>query len=160
MAKDLRRIIVALRVAGNLERIGDYAKNIAKRSRVIIEHEKILGDNISIARIAGLTQQMINQVLDAYASGDADLAMDVWERDMDVDLLHTSIFREVLEQIGEDSERVSAGSQLLFVAKNIERIGDYATGIAEQIYFVKNGEFPTHSRPKADDSSSSAIDQS
>jgi len=160
MAKDLRRIIVALRVAGNLERIGDYAKNIAKRSRVIIEHEKSLGDNVSIARIAGLTQQMINQVLDAYATGDAELAMDVWDRDMDVDQLHTSIFREVLEQIGADSERVSAGSQLLFVAKNIERIGDYATGIAEQIYFVKHGEFPPQTRPKADDSSSSAIDQS
>ena len=159
MAKDLRRVIVALRVAGSLERIGDYAKNIAKRSRVIIEHEASLGDNVSVARIAGLVQEMINQVLDAYAIGDADLAMEVWDRDMDVDQLHTSLFREVLEKIGENTDQVSAGSHLLFVAKNIERIGDYTTGIAEQIFYVRNGKFPDQSRPKADDSSFSAIDQ-
>jgi phosphate transport system protein len=158
MAKDLRHIVVALRVAANLERIGDYAKNIAKRSRVIIEQEVNIGDSVSVLRMSELVQQMINKVLDAYTTGDADLAMEVWESDMDVDQLHTSLFREILQQISQDPAHVSSSSQLLFVAKNIERIGDYATGIAEQIYFVKHGVMPDDERPKADNSSSMNVD--
>ena len=158
MAKDLRHIIVALRVAASLERIGDYAKNIAKRSRVIIEQEVKIGDNLSISRMAELVQQMINKVLDAYTTGDAELAMEVWESDMDVDQLHTSLFREILLKISEDPAHVSSSSQLLFVAKNIERIGDFATGIAEQIYFVKHGVMPDDERPKADQSSSVKVE--
>ncbi|MAK10755.1 MAG: phosphate signaling complex protein PhoU, partial [Rhizobiales bacterium TMED83] len=87
VAQDLRRVIVTLKVASVLERIGDYAKNVAKRSRVIIEHENNKSDNVSLARMAALVQQMLNQVLDAYVSGDADLAMDVRDRDMEVDRL-------------------------------------------------------------------------
>ena len=158
MAKDLRHIVVALRVAANLERIGDYAKNIAKRSRVIIEQEVNIGDSVSVLRMSELVQQMINKVLDAYTTGDADLAMEVWESDMDVDQLHTSLFREILQQISQDPAHVSSSSQLLFVAKNIERIGDYATGIAEQIYFVKHGVMPDDERPKADNSSSMNVE--
>jgi len=158
MAKDLRHIVVALRVAANLERIGDYAKNIAKRGRVIIEQEVNIGDSVSVLRMSELVQQMINKVLDAYTTGDADLAMEVWESDMDVDQLHTSLFREILQQISQDPAHVSSSSQLLFVAKNIERIGDYATGIAEQIYFVKHGVMPDDERPKADNSSSMNVD--
>lgn len=158
MAKDLRHIVVALRVAANLERIGDYAKNIAKRSRVIIEQEVNIGDSVSVLRMSELVQQMINKVLDAYTTGDADLAMEVWESDMDIDQLHTSLFREILQQISQDPAHVSSSSQLLFVAKNIERIGDYATGIAEQIYFVKHGVMPDDERPKADNSSSMNVD--
>jgi phosphate transport system protein len=150
--------VVALRVAANLERIGDYAKNIAKRSRVIIEQEVNIGDSVSVLRMSELVQQMINKVLDAYTTGDADLAMEVWESDMDVDQLHTSLFREILQQISQDPAHVSSSSQLLFVAKNIERIGDYATGIAEQIYFVKHGVMPDDERPKADNSSSMNVD--
>jgi phosphate transport system protein len=141
-----------------LERIGDYAKNIAKRSRVIIEQEVNIGDSVSVLRMSELVQQMINKVLDAYTTGDADLAMEVWESDMDVDQLHTSLFREILQQISQDPAHVSSSSQLLFVAKNIERIGDYATGIAEQIYFVKHGVMPDDERPKADNSSSMNVD--
>ena len=158
MAKDLRHIVVALRVAANLERIGDYAKNIAKRSRVIIEQEVNIGDSVSVLRMSELVQEMINKVLDAYTTGDADLAMEVWESDMDVDQLHTSLFREILQQISQDPAHVSSSSQLLFVAKNIERIGDYATGIAEQIYFVKHGVMPDDERPKADNSSSMNVE--
>ena len=158
MAKDLRHIVVALRVAANLERIGDYAKNIAKRSRVIIEQEVNIGDSVSVLRMSELVQQMINKVLDAYTTGDADLAMEVCESDMDVDQLHTSLFREILQQISQDPAHVSSSSQLLFVAKNIERIGDYATGIAEQIYFVKHGVMPDDERPKADNSSSMNVE--
>jgi phosphate transport system protein len=157
VAQDLRRVIVTLKVASVLERIGDYAKNVAKRSRVIIEHENNKSDNVSLARMAALVQQMLNQVLDAYVSGDADLAMDVRDRDMEVDRLHTSLFREMLARMSENPEQVSASSHLLFIAKNIERIGDHTTGIAEQIFFLRNGQFPSDERPKADKSSVSAL---
>ena len=160
VARDLRCVIVTLKVASVLERIGDYAKNVAKRSRVIIEHENSKSDNVSLARMAGLVQQMLNQVLDAYVSGDADLAMDVRDRDMEVDRLHTSLFREMLERMSENPDQVSASSHLLFIAKNIERIGDHTTGIAEQIFFLKNGQYPSDERPKADKSSVSALKQS
>ena len=119
VAQDLRRVIVTLKVASVLERIGDYAKNVAKRSRVIIEHENNKSDNVSLARMAALVQQMLNQVLDAYVSGDADLAMDVRDRDMEVDRLHTSLFREMLARMSENPEQVSASSHLLFIGKNI-----------------------------------------
>ena len=160
VARDLRRVIVTLKVAAVLERIGDYAKNVAKRSRVIIELENSKSDNVSLARMSALVQQMLNQVLDAYVSGDADLAMDVRDRDMEVDRLHTSLFREILARISENPEQVSASSHLLFIAKNIERIGDHTTGIAEQIFFLKNGQYPSDERPKADKSSVSGLKQS
>ena len=160
VARDLRRVIVTLKVASALERIGDYAKNVAKRSRVIIEHENSKSDNVSLARMAGLVQQMLNQVLDAYASGDADMAMDVRDRDMEVDRLHTGLFREILERMSQNPNQVSASSHFLFIAKNIERIGDHTTGIAEQIFFLKNGQYPSDERPKADKSSVSALKQS
>lgn len=160
VARDLRRVIVTLKVAAVLERIGDYSKNVAKRTRVIIELENSKSDNVSLARMSALVQQMLNQVLDAYVSGDADLAMDVRDRDMEVDRLHTSLFREILARISENPEQVSASSHLLFIAKNIERIGDHTTGIAEQIFFLKNGQYPSDERPKADKSSVSGLKQS
>ena len=160
VARDLRRVIVTIKVAALLERIGDYAKNIAKRSRVIIEHENSKSDNVSLARMAALVQQMLNQVLDAYVSKDSDLAMDVRDRDMEVDRLHTSLFREILARMSEAPEQVATGSHLLFIAKNIERIGDHTTGIAEQIFFLKHGRYPSEERPKADKSSLSALEQS
>ena len=160
VARDLRRVIVTIKVAAVLERIGDYAKNIAKRSRVIIEHENSKSDNVSLARMAALVQQMLNQVLDAYVSKDSDLAMDVRDRDMEVDRLHTSLFREILARMSEAPEQVATGSHLLFIAKNIERIGDHTTGIAEQIFFLKHGRYPSEERPKADKSSLSSLEQS
>ena len=110
--------------------------------------------------MATLVQQMLNQVLDAYVSGDADLAMEVRDRDMEVDRLHTSLFGEIMASMSEGPKQVSAGSHLLFIAKNIERIGDHTTGIAEQIFFLKNGQYPADERPKADKSSVSALEQS
>ena len=158
VARDLRRIIVTIKVAAVLERIGDYAKNIAKRSRVIIEHENSKSDNVSLSRMATLAQQMLNQVLDAFVSGDADLAMEVRDRDMEVARLHTSLFGEILASMSEGPNQVSAGSHLLFIAKNIERIGDHTTGIAEQIFFLQNGRYPSDERPKADKSSFSYVE--
>jgi phosphate transport system protein len=155
--RDLRRVIVALKIASILERVGDYAKNMAKRSLVIIDHEQQKSDNISLARMAGIVQQMLNRVLDAYASADAVMAMEVWERDMEVDQLHTSLFFEIMSGISDNPAQVSASSHMLFIAKNIERIGDYATGIAEQIYFLQYGVLPSDDRPKADNSSMRAL---
>ena len=103
-----------------------------------------------------MVQQMLNQVLDAYVSKDSDLAMDVRARDMEVDCLHTSLFREILARMSESPEEVATGSHLLFIAKNIERIGDHTTGIAEQIFFLKHGRYPSDERPKADKSRVSA----
>ena len=150
MATDLRRILSAVKVASVLERIGDYAKNIAKRSLVIISEETNRGDTISVSRIAGLVQSMLRQALDAYASENAELAMDVWERDREVDELYTSLHGDLLAVISSGAEQASVSSHFLFIAKNIERIGDHTTAVAEQIYFQANGEMPPDERPKAD----------
>ena len=150
MATDLRRIVAALKVGAVLERIGDYAKNIAKRSLVIISEETNRGDTISVSRIAGLVQSMLHQALDAYASENAELAMDVWERDREVDELYTSLHGDLLAVISSGAEQASVSSHFLFIAKNIERIGDHTTAVAEQIYFQANGEMPPDERPKAD----------
>lgn len=156
MAQDLRRVMVSLKVASILERVGDYAKNIAKRAGVIIEEETSRSDNVSLGRMATLVQQMLSQVLDAYATNDDQLAMDVWERDTEVDQMHTSLFRETLLKISENPAQVSSSSHMLFVAKNLERIGDFTTGIAEQVYFLNKGVLPDD-RQKDDKSSTASI---
>jgi phosphate transport system protein len=134
MARDLRSILSAVKIASVLERVGDYAKNIAKRSRVIIQEETNRSDTISLARIADIVQGMLRQVLDAYATGNAEQAMDVWARDQEVDALYSSLHGDVLA----------------FIDKNIERIGDHTTAVAEQVYFQVHGSMPTDERPKAD----------
>ncbi len=158
IAQDLRRVIVALKVASILERIGDYAKNIAKRASVVIESDESRGDNVSLSRMAKLVQQMLNHVLEAYANNDHELAMEIRESDAEVDSLHTILFREILVKISENPEQVSSSSHMLFIAKNLERIGDYATGISEQIYFLKTGRFPADDRPKDDKSSTTSLE--
>lgn len=159
LAQDLRRVIAVLKVAAILERIGDYAKNIAKRAFVVIEEETDRADTISFSRMAVLVQQILNQVLDAYATDDTAAAMEVRQRDAEIDQLHTSLFHEILVKISKNPEQVSAGSHMLFIAKNLERIGDYATGIAEQIYFLNTGSFPSDDRPKDDGSSTMRLSE-
>ena len=153
MAKDLRRIIAAVKIASVLERVGDYAKNIAKRSRVIIESQGSGATNVSIRRMAETVQQMLNQVLDAYATSNAVLAMEVWDRDYEVDQMHTALFGELLEIIKNQTEEAVVSSHFLFIAKNIERMGDHTTSIAEQVYYLVHGELPSDERPKADNTS-------
>lgn len=154
MATDLRRIVAALKVGAVLERIGDYAKNIAKRTKVIIAEERDPRDAISVARMAGEVQQMLNQVLDAYATGNAELAMEVWDRDQEVDQMHTSLYSEVLKKMSHGGDMAAVHSHFLFIAKNIERIGDHTTTVAEQVYFLVHGVMPGDERPKADEASS------
>lgn len=154
MATDLRRIIAAVKIAAVIERIGDLAKNIAKRTQVIIDSNDGAASTLSVRRMADTVQQMLNQVLDAYATSDAHLAMEVWDRDLEVDQMHTSLFSELLGIISEQSETAIVSSHFLFIAKNLERIGDHTTNIAEQVYFLVNGSLPSDERPKADNSTS------
>ena len=150
LAKDLRHVLVALKVATILERTGDYARNIANRTKVIATagNENIPG--VNIGRMGQVTRDMLQDVMRAYATRDADKALDVWRRDIEVDHMHTAFYKEVLASMSRDPNVVATGAHLLFIAKNIERIGDYATGIAEQIYFLVHGAVPEDSRPKAD----------
>lgn len=150
MATDLRRILSAVKIASVLERVGDYAKNIAKRSLVIISDETNRSDTISVGRIADIVQGMLREALDAYATANADLAMEVWERDQEVDALYTGLNSDLLGVIASGSEEANVSSHFLFIAKNIERIGDHTTAVAEQVYFQVHGEIPSEERPKAD----------
>ena len=153
MAQDLRRVLVSLKVAAALERIGDYAKNIAKRSKVFIPGNHYDAPMASVLRMARLAQAMLHQVMNAYIEMDSDLAIDVWEQDVAIDQLHNALFQNLLDLIGSSGDRAAIISHLLFTAKNIERVGDHVTNIAEQIYFVNHGKFPEDDRPKADISS-------
>lgn len=156
MADDLRVVITALRIASLLERIGDYAKNISKRT-VAITQTPPVGPSRTIKRMGDVVQGMIKTVLDAYLQRDAELAQDVRLRDEEVDALHTSLFRELLTYMMEDPRSISACTHLLFVAKNIERIGDHATNIAENVHFLVYGTMPDDNRPKGDQSSYTVI---
>lgn len=149
MAKDLREIVGALKAAGMLERIGDYAKNVAKRTAVLVEMAPVPSAQ-TVVRLGGLAQEMIKDVLDAYIARDADKAELVRQRDKELDALHTSIFRELLTYMMEDPRSITACTHLLFIAKNIERIGDHATNIAEVIQFLVHGRVPADQRVKED----------
>jgi len=149
-AADLRHVLVALKIATILERTGDYARNIANRTKVIAQagNENIPG--VNIGRMGQVTQEMLRDVMLAYDKRDAELALAVWRRDIEVDHMHTAFYKEVLASMARDANLVATGAHLLFIAKNIERIGDYATGIAEQVHFLVHGIVPEDSRPKAD----------
>lgn len=157
MAEDLRIVIAALKVSANLERIGDYAKNIAKRTVPLSQATVLGGARRTITRMGALVQGMIKNVLDAYVSRDSKKADDVRLRDEEVDTMYTSLFRELLTYMMEDPRSITSCTHLLFVAKNVERIGDHATSIAEQVHFIVRGERPEDERPKRDLSSLTVI---
>ena len=149
MAKDLRNVMVAIRIAADIERIGDLAKNVAKRAHAIdspIPRRLASG----LERMGQLAQTQLKLVLDAFAADDAVRAMDVWRHDEDIDALYNSIFRELLTYMMEDPRMIGACTHLLFATKNIERIGDHATNIAENIYYLINGKTIAEDRPKKD----------
>lgn len=149
VADDLRDIISALKITTMLERIGDFAKNIAKRVTVISQSEPI-AISASIPRMAQEAQEMIKNVLDAFVERDADKAIAVWQSDDKVDALYNSMFRELLTYMMESPGTITAGTHFLFIAKNIERVGDQATNIAEVVYYAAKGEPLDDNRPKAD----------
>lgn len=156
MANDLREILVAIRVASDLERIGDLAKNLAKRTLAIPETQP---RNVisGLARMSVLAQEQLQRVLDAYARSDANLALEVWRADEEIDALYNSVFRELLTYMMEDPRTIGACTHLLFGAKNLERIGDHTTNIAENIYFQIHGRQIPEERQKKDTTSITAI---
>ena len=152
MATDLREIVSSLKIAADIERIGDYSANIAKRAIAIAEMRPVRPIT-GIPRMGVLVRRLIKDVVDAYNNRDAELAMKVWARDEEVDDMYNSLFRETLTYMMEDPRNITPCTHLLFVAKNIERIGDHATNVAETIYFVVHGKRIGETRPKGDSSS-------
>ena len=153
MAVDLREVVSALRIANDLERVGDLAKNTAKRVLALDGEYHAQKQLRGVKHMADMVLQRLKQVLDAYGARDAERAMDVWRRDGEIDAMYTSLFRELLTYMMEDPRHITLCIHLLFAAKNIERIGDHATNIAETIYYLVVGEVLTDERPKLDTTS-------
>ena len=149
-ASDLRTLLSILKVAGNLERIGDYAKNMAKRTNVLLQLPLIENSPASLRRLAREVQIMLKDALDAYTQRDAEMGMDIISRDRDIDELYNALFREFLTYMMEDPRNITPCMHLHFIAKNIERMGDHVTSIAEQVVFVVTGELPGEPRDKGD----------
>ncbi len=142
MADDLREVIAALKIAGVIERIGDYAKNIAKRTGQI-EDRKRFEPLTLIPAMAEIAAGMVHDVLTAYAARDPALAVEIVERDEKVDAFYNSIFRNLVSHMVENPSAISSAAQLLFVARNLERIGDHATNVAEMVYYAATGNYLT-----------------
>ena len=150
MGHDLRMILSALKISNELERIGDLSKNIAKRALRLDDHVSMEMRN-AILRMSRPVARQLNEVLDAYASGNAVLAKNVWSSDDDIDQHYNAVFREMITYLIEDPRRITAGAHMLFIAKNLERIGDHCTNVAEFVYYQAVGEYlSTTDRPKLD----------
>ncbi len=150
VAEDLRIVLTVLRLAASLERVGDYAKNMAKRVSVLAELGAIPGTEVGLRRMAREVQVMLKDTLDAYIRRDAALAEEVRQRDQDVDHLYNALFREFLTFMMEDPRNITACMHLHFIAKNVERMGDLVTNMAEQVIYLATGEMPDDARPKDD----------
>lgn len=159
-ATDLRTALTVMKIAGSLERCGDYAKNLAKRSSVLIQMSAIGDTAGGIRRMAKAVELQLKDALDAYIQRDVELAEDVRRRDRDVDQMYNSLFRVFLTHMLEDPRNITACMHLHFIAKNIERMGDHATGIAEQVIYLVNGAMPEEQRVKGDTTSVTLLDGS
>jgi phosphate transport system protein len=157
MAADLREIMVAIRIASDLERVGDLAKNLAKRAHAIPDQlpRRLAG---GLTRMGRLALEQLNRVLDAYAARDDVRAIEVWRADEEIDALYNSIFRELLTYMMEDPRMIGACTHLLFATKNLERIGDHTTNIAENIHYLVHGKPIKEERPKKDLTSITVFD--
>ena len=157
LAIDLRETISAIRVSGDLERIGDLAKNIAKRVLAIVDQPQPQKIVLGVQHMSDLVQEQLKDVLDAFSSRDTKAAHDVWERDGAIDALYNSLFRELLTYMMEDPRNISFCTHLLFCAKNVERIGDHTTNIAETIHYLATGDNFAGERPKNDASNYATV---
>ncbi|WP_207541082.1 phosphate signaling complex protein PhoU [Sabulicella rubraurantiaca] len=153
MAGDLRLIIAAMKISSDLERIGDYARNGAKRA-IVVSQQFLISSLNGFERMSELVQENLRGAIDALVEEDAEKADEVWRGDEPIDGIYNGIFRELLTFMMEDPRNITAATHLLFIAKNMERIGDHATNIAERVHFVVLGEPVTADRPKGDDSAS------
>jgi phosphate transport system protein len=148
VAVDLRELIGVIRVAGDLERVGDLAKNIAKRTIKIGVESRVPRAIVGIRHMNEVATELMKDVLDAYAQRDAERAREVLERDVDLDALEDSVFRDLLTHMMEDPRNISFCAHMLFCSKNIERIGDHATNIAETVVYLVTGETMPSDRPR------------
>ncbi len=139
MGVDLRLIAMSLKISNDLERIGDYASSIAKRAKRLVGEPSVQA-TASLGRMGHLVQDMLSDVVDAYVERDVRKGMSVWHRDAEVDDFYDSLFREIITYVLEDPRTTSACIDLLFIAKNLERIGDHATNIAERLHYVVHGD--------------------
>lgn len=143
MADDLREVIAALKIAGVVERIGDYSKAIAKASNRLDTHRKQFEPLTLLPAMAEIAGEMVHDVLTAYAARDAELALEVIRTDRRVDAFYNSIFRNLVSYMMENPSTITSAAQLLFVARNLERIGDHATNVAEMVHFAATGQYPS-----------------
>jgi phosphate transport system protein len=156
MAGDLRHIVAALKITGDLERIGDYAANVAKRS-IVLGQFALPFSLAGLAHMAQLVQENLKTIIDAVGEGDAQKAVEVWRSDQVVDDIYNTIFRELITYMMEDPRSITPCTHLLFIAKNLERIGDHATNIAETIHYAVTGEALPEVRPKGDTSAYAVV---
>jgi phosphate transport system protein len=156
-AGDLRTVLTVMKIAASLERCGDYAKNLAKRSIVLVQMHTIEGAAGSIRRMARQVSLLLKDALDAFISRDVELAHAVRQQDRDIDQMYSALFREFLTHMMEDPRNITACMHLHFIAKNIERVGDHAATIAEQVIYLATGNLPRDPRPKADSVTSGKI---
>ena len=156
MAADLRNIVAALKISSDIERIGDYSANVAKRAIALCESRPVRPAR-AIPRMGRLVQRMIKEVLDAFTEGNADKAKEVWLKDEEVDDIYNSLFRELLTYMMEDPRNITPCTHVLFIAKSIERIGDHTTNVAEIIHFMVSGTRLVEARPKGDSSSFAVV---
>ena len=157
LATDLRATVAGLKIAPHIERIGDYAKNIARRT-IALNQNPPIKPMFTIPRMGRMARSMVKDVLDAFSSNDLAKARAVWERDAELDDMYDSLFRELLTYMMEDPRSITSCTYLLFVARNIERIGDIATNIAELVHYQVEGETLTEDRPKTDEASITVVD--
>ena len=149
-AMDLRVVLSVMKISSNLERIGDYSKNIAKRTGILVQMEPMGSSAGAIRRMAKTVNLMLKDALDAYVQHDVELALAVRDRDVDVDQMYNALFREFITHMMEDPRNITACMHLHFIAKNIERMGDHVTSIAEQVIYLVTGEMPDEERAKKD----------
>ena len=142
MADDLREVIAALKIAGVVERIGDYSKNIAKASKQIGGNRKQFEPLTLLPAMAEVAAEMVHDVLTAYAARDAELAREVIAADEKVDAFYNSIFRNLVSHMVENPSTISSAAQMLFIARNLERVGEHATNVAEMVHFAATGNYP------------------
>ena len=156
MAGDLRRIVAALKMTGDLERMGDYAANVAKRS-VVLQQYSLPFTLSGLAHMGDLVQENLKTIIDAVGESDIEKAMEVWRSDERIDDIYNALFRELVTYMMEDPRNITPCTHLLFIAKNLERIGDHATNIAETLYYAVTGEALTSARPKGDTSAYAVV---
>ncbi len=156
MASDLRQIVAALKITAAMERIGDYAKNMAKRSIVLAQFPSTLSLG-GLAAMGRLVQENLRLVVDAVGENDAQKAVQAWQSDQAIDDLYNSVFRELVTYMMEDPRNITPCTHLLFIAKNLERIGDHATNIAETVHYAVTGQTLEQDRPKGDNSAYAVI---